>query len=262
MWVIKDEDSTIYLLGTFHILRPETIWNVDKIKQALGESTELWLEVVEDEKVDALTALIQKYGYDHKKPLSRRLTKAQRARLTKAAEQYTFPLKLLEPMKPWYAGITLMMMPLLKAGYNPNAGVEQVLQFEARLQGDTVAGLETMEEQLQLLNSLPEADQVALLMQTLGEVEEGLGYIEKVEKAWSEGDTAVLEKVFVEEMKTAGDALYQRMLTDRNVRWSEKISEMLKGSGVQMIAVGAGHLVGPDSVQAQLAKRAVNAERY
>lgn len=262
MWVIKDEDSTIYLLGTFHILRPETIWNVDKIKQALGESTELWLEVVDDGKMDALTGLIQKYGYDRKKPLSRRLTKEQRARLAKTAELYTFPMKLLEPMKPWYAGITLMMMPLLKAGYNPNAGVEQVLQFEARAQGDTVAALETMEEQLQMLSSLSEADQIALLMQTLGDVEEGLAYIEKVEKAWSEGDTGALEKVFVEEMKTASAALYQRMLTDRNVRWSEKIAEMLKGSGVQMIAVGAGHLVGPDSVQAQLAKHEIIAEQY
>ena len=262
MWVIKDEDSTIYLLGTFHILRPETIWNVDKIKQALGDSTELWLEVVDDGKIDALTALIQKYGYDRKKPLSRRLTKEQRARLARTAEQYTFPLKLLEPMKPWYAGITLMMMPLLKAGYNPNAGVEQVLQVEARLQGDTVAGLESMEEQLRLLSNLPEPDQIALLMQTLGDVEEGLAYIEKVEKAWSEGDTETLSHVFVDEMKTAGDALYQRMLTDRNVRWSEKIAEMLNGSGTQMIAVGAGHLVGADSVQAQLAKRGINAEGY
>jgi uncharacterized protein YbaP (TraB family) len=37
---------------------------------------------------------------------------------------------------------------------------------------------------------------------------------------------------------------------------------MLKGSGVQLIAVGAAHLVGPDSVQAQLAKRGIKAERY
>jgi hypothetical protein len=32
---------------------------------------------------------------------------------------------------------------------------------------------------------------------------------------------------------------------------------MLKGSGVQLIAVGAAHLAGPDSVQAQLAKRGI-----
>lgn len=262
MWVVKDDDSTIYLLGTFHILRPETIWNVDKVKQAVSDSTELWLEIVDDGRPDAVLGLLQKYGTDRKKPLSRRLTKQQRERLAKTAEQYTFPMQLLEPMKPWCAAVTLMMMPLLKAGYNPNAGVEKVLQIEAHLQGDKVAALETMEEQFQLLSSLPDRDQVALLMQMLEDVEEGVAYIERMEKAWSEGDTAMLEKAFVEEMKSAGPDLYRRMLTDRNIRWSKKIVEMLKGSGVQMVAVGAGHLVGPDSVQAQLQKRGIEAVRH
>jgi uncharacterized protein YbaP (TraB family) len=47
MWVVRDHDSTIYLIGTVHVLRPDMVWNSEKVMKALGESTELWVEVVE-----------------------------------------------------------------------------------------------------------------------------------------------------------------------------------------------------------------------
>jgi uncharacterized protein YbaP (TraB family) len=56
--------------------------------------------------------------------------------------------------------------------------------------------------------------------------------------------------------------VYKKLLVDRNVAWSEKIMEFLKGSGVQQIAVGAAHLAGPDGLQAQLEKRGIKVERY
>jgi hypothetical protein len=52
------------------------------------------------------------------------------------------------------------------------------------------------------------------------------------------------------------------LIVRRNISWTGKIQEMLKGSGVQIIAVGAGHLAGPDSVQTQLEKRGIKVERY
>ena len=260
MWVIKDDDSTIYLLGTIHILRPNTVWQTPRIKSAIAESTELWLELA---GADAETAsLLGKYGLDAKKPLSARLKPEQKERVLKTAERYSFPPHLLEPMKPWYAAMTLTMLPLFKAGYNPNAGVEMILTVQAKAEGDKLVGLETAEEQLQMMNGLSEADQVALLMQTVGDIEEGLAEIEKLIEAWNEGDTNHLAQEFVTEMKREAPSLYQRIFVARNQRWSEQIAGLLKGSGVQFIAVGAGHLVGPDSVQQLLLKKGIKAERY
>ncbi len=133
MWVIKDKNSTIYLFGTIHILRNTTAWNSPKIKQAVGESTELWLEIAGGES--EAPNLLAKYGLDPENPLSKRLNAEQHARLVKTAESYTFPMPLLEPMKPWYAAMTLTMLPIFKAGYNPNAGVEPSLTLQARLEG-------------------------------------------------------------------------------------------------------------------------------
>ena len=32
LWVVRDADSTIYLFGTVHLLRPETVWNSPVVK--------------------------------------------------------------------------------------------------------------------------------------------------------------------------------------------------------------------------------------
>ena len=260
MWTIKDKDSTIYLLGTIHVLRPDTVWNVAKIKTALRESTEFWMEVA-DADSDTMQ-LIGKYGFDPKTPLSTRLKPEQKERLMKTAELYTFPLNLLEPMKPWYAALTLMMLPVAKAGYNANAGVENLLRVQARLEGDKIVGLETMEDQIQLMNQMPESDQIDFLITTISDVEEGIAELDLLTKSWAEGDIDVLTEKLVADTKKESPTLYRRMFTDRNIRWSKQIAALLKRSGVQFIAVGAGHLVGPDSVQAQLAKRGIRAERY
>lgn len=264
MWVIKDDDSTIYLFGTFHILRPETQWKVEKITKAVADSTELWLEIADIDSSDptGTIELLSKYGSSPDKPLSTRLTPAQKERLSSAAALYTFPTELLEKMKPWSAAVTLIQLPIFKAGYNPNYGVEPILTVQARLEGDKVLGLETTEEQLQLLDSLSEADQLAFLDEAISEAEEGVERLDQLIKAWNDGDLAALEKDVVDEMKNEAPSVYRRLIVDRNVRWSEEIREMLEGAGVQVIAVGAGHLIGPDSVQAQLLKSGIKAERY
>jgi uncharacterized protein YbaP (TraB family) len=89
-----------------------------------------------------------------------------------------------------------------------------------------------------------------------------LDLLDKLAKAWLDGDTDTIARLSVDDMKKEAPGVYQRLIVQRNIAWSEKIAGMLKGSGVQQIAVGAAHLVGPDSVQAQLAKRGIKAERY
>lgn len=66
----------------------------------------------------------------------------------------------------------------------------------------------------------------------------------------------------VNDMKTEAPSVYEKLLVQRNVRWCAQVDQILKRSGVQEIAVGAAHLVGPDSLQVQLAKRGIRAEPY
>jgi uncharacterized protein len=262
MWVIRDNDSTIYLVGTVHALRPEMFWNSEKIMKAVGESTELWLELVDGDNQELAAPLIQKYGIDAAKPLSKKLTFDQRAKLAKFAEQYGIAAAALEPLKPWAVALMLTVLQIQKAGYDPKAGVDQLLRAQAEKEGDKVVGLESMEEQIRLFADLPDREQAAFLDQTLDQAAEGIELLDRIAKAWSEGDMDLIAEVFSGEMKKEAPNIYQKLIVDRNVRWAGQVEEILRGSGIHQIAVGAGHLAGPDSLQAQLEKRGIKVERF
>jgi uncharacterized protein YbaP (TraB family) len=262
MWVIKDADSTIYLIGTLHLLKHDTEWNAEKVKKTVHDSTELWLEVADFDDQSVLAGLVSKLGMDAGRPLSARLNEEQRQKLAKIAGAYGIPTATLEPMRPWMAAVLLAEMQFLKAGFDPKAGVERTLKAQAVAEGDKIRGFETAEEQLRMLADMPEADQVAFFVTMLDDLEKGMDLVDELAKAWIDGDTATMTRLAVDEMKQEAPGVYQKLIVQRNIAWSEKIAQMLKGSGVQQIAVGAAHLVGPDSVQAQLAKRGIKAERY
>jgi uncharacterized protein len=262
MWVIRDKDSTIYLIGTLHLLRHDTEWNAAKVKKAVAESSELWLEVADIDNQASVAPLIAQYGIDPEKPLSSKLNTAQKGRLAKLAATYGVPLASLEPMKPWMAALMFAVLPLQQAGYDPDAGIDRLLKAQAEKEGHKIYGFETAEEQVRFLAELPESEQIAFLEETLGDAEKGMAQFEKLAKAWIDGDNETIGNILVNEFKKEAPAVYEKFLVQRNIAWSEKIAEILKGSGVQQIAVGAAHLVGPDSLQVQLAKRGIKVERY
>jgi uncharacterized protein YbaP (TraB family) len=262
MWVIKDADSTIYLIGTMHLLKHDAEWNAEKVKKTVHESTELWLEVADFDNQSAMAPLMAKFGVDPQHPLSSRLNEEQRKKLEKIATTYNIPAASLEPMRPWLAALVLAVGPIMKAGYDPKAGVERVLNAQAVAEGDKIRGFETAEDQIRLLADLSDAEQVAFLVSMLDDLEKGFDLLDQLAKAWIDGDTDTITRLSVDEMKREAPTVYQKLIVQRNIAWSEKIVEMLKGSGVQQIAVGAAHLAGPDSVQAQLAKRGIKVERY
>ena len=76
--------------------------------------------------------------------------------------------------------------------------------------------------------------------------------------AWSGGDVDAIGSMMNDEMAATYPGLYDALLVRRNKDWAGQIETLLKGKGVVLIAVGAAHLAGPDSVQAQLASRALN----
>ena len=205
---------------------------------------------------------MQKYGIDPAKPLSKKLNFDQRAKLAKVAGQYGISAATLEPLRPWVVAVMLTVRQVQEAGYDPTSGVDHLLKAQAEKEGDKLVGLENMEQQLSLFANISERDQAAFLEQTLNDAAEGVAMLDRMAKAWSEGDNDTLAEVFSTEMKEQAPELYQTLIVDRNVRWSEQVEQILRGSGVHQVAVGAGHLVGPDSLQVQLAKRGIKAEPF
>lgn len=261
LWVIKDADSTIYLMGTVHVLRPGTPWHEGKVEAALGRSKELMLEAAGLDDPAVMRPLIVSHGLDPAHPLSGKLTDKDRPRLAAAAQAMGLSSQMLEPMQPWLVALTLSMAPAIKAGYDPKSGVEMSLMGMARAAGWPIEGLETAERQIRYLSDMPQDAQVEFLASTLDDMDDTTEQLDAMVAAWSAGDTAGLEKIFVSEMRDGYPEVYDALLVRRNEAWAKVLAEKLKGSGVTFVAVGAGHTVGPDSVQAQLAKLGIKAER-
>ncbi len=262
LWAIKDADSTIYLFGTVHYLRPQTAWRSAKVDAALRASRELILEVPADPADQAsLAGAVQTLGLDPARPLSARMTPADRARLSAAARSLGLDARVLEPMRPWLAALTLSVVPAIKAGYDPQAGVEQALSKLAREQALPISGLETGVQQIRFLADLPEAAQQQFLSSTLDDIDEAVRQIDGLVAAWAAGDLKTLEAEFVGATKTDYPTLYDVLIVRRNRAWAEALKARLAGAGVSFVAVGAGHLVGPDSVQAELEKLGVKVQR-
>lgn len=261
LWVIKDADSTIYLFGTVHLLKPGIDWRTPKLDSALAESPELTLEVMGMDDPAAILPLIRAHGLDPTSRLSDKLAPADRPRLAAAAQLMGMPPQALEPMKPWLAALTLTVAPIQKAGYDPKSGVELILLGEAKAAGRKVDSLETAEQQIRFFADFPEATQLDFLEATLDDVDEAAAQLDAMVAAWQAGDVAAFETLMLAEMRTGYPGLYDVLLASRNRAWAEAIKTKLAGSGVSFIAVGAGHLAGPDSVQAELAKRGIAVER-
>jgi uncharacterized protein YbaP (TraB family) len=226
----------------------------------MAESDALWIEVETDDPA-AMQPLVARYGLDPARPLSSKLTPEQKARLDAAAAGMGASGAALEPLRPWLAGLTLSVGPLVKAGYDPASGVESKLKAAARAAGKPIRTLETLEQQIGFFADLPPAVELAFLLSALDEMDTGPATLDALVAAWSAGDQEALNALMVSEMAADYPELYQALLVDRNKDWAGQIQTLLAGKGVTVIAVGAAHLVGDDSVQVQLLARDIAVER-
>lgn len=262
MWVLKDADSTIYLLGTMHATKPSMNWRSDKIEAAFAASDEFWMEATENGDMAMLEGLIVKHGLDRVHPLSSKLSGDDWARVQAAAKTAGLPIRALEHMRPWLAAVSLSLGPAMKDGYDPMKGADRLLEASARAAGKTVKTFETPEVQILMFASLSQESEVAFLVQSLDEIASSRSLVDQMADAWMVGDIAVLETMSVGKLKAGAPELYESVFVRRNLDWCDQIADIMKGSGTSFVAVGAGHLVGDQGVPAILTQRGFTVTQY
>jgi uncharacterized protein len=259
MWVVKDADTTIYLFGSVHILKPGLGWFDDDVKAAFDSSDQLILELVEPPAAE-VQALFGKFAMDTQgKTLRSKMNDADRAVYDAAMGKLGFPTAAFDPLEPWAAGITMSVLAAQKSGFDPNSGVEKQLTAAAKTNNKPIAGLETMEFQLGVFDTLPEADQIAFLVETAKMIDEVGPVMDQMVDMWASAETESLGRLMNEGLTSR--TLYDTLLTKRNANWAKWISARMAKPGVTFMAVGAGHLAGPTSVQALLPAYGLNATR-
>ncbi|EAQ30125.1 hypothetical protein NAP1_05095 [Erythrobacter sp. NAP1] len=260
LWKVSDEDTTIYLFGTVHILPKELQWYDAEIDAALSSSDLVVTELMESPENEAKSQqLAMQMGMlEPGTTLRSLLDEEQTAQYEAALAGLGVPEAAFDPFKPWMASVTLTFLPLMANGYDPASGVDKVIIAKA---GDTSKdALETVEFQLGIFDSLPQDEQLKLLMSTVEGVEEVKTMIDTMVDSWIKGDADGLAETMNESMSESPE-LAEALLYERNANWAEWIDARMDEPGTVFVAVGAGHLAGEMSVQDYLTKYDLTAER-
>lgn len=264
LWVVRDADTTVYLFGTFHLLdgRP---WFNDEVKTAFDASQELVVEVLlpEDpaELQSTMLPIVMRYAIDTQgRTISSRLTEAQNAALNQTLAGIGVPRGAFDRFEPWFVSLTLTQAAAQQLQLNQQNGPETILRRAATARNLPQGELETVESQIQILDGIPEEDQLTGLREALDDVSELARKLAPMLDAWSRGDVERLAAVMNEDV--ADDpALYDALFTNRNASWARWIRERMARPGTVFVAVGAGHLAGRGSVQDQLEALGISSQR-
>ncbi|MDO9416491.1 MAG: TraB/GumN family protein [Pararhizobium sp.] len=261
LWVVKDKDTTIYLFGTVHVLKPGLSWFDEAVKKAFDKSDQLMLEIVMPEDQAEVAKVIMPLAIDQSgKTLSSRLDPEQLKAYQAAMASVGLPAAQFDMFEPWFPAITLSVLPLTKLGYDPNQGAEKLLTSFAKKADKPVLGLETLSEQLGFFDKLPETQQVTFLNAVVKDLDKLGPQLDKMVVLWAKGDPDGLA-VSMNESMAATPELAKTLLWDRNARWADQLKARMDQPGTVFVAVGAGHLAGKHSVQDYLKERGLTAKR-
>ena len=259
LWKVADEDTTIYLFGTVHILPQGVEWYDATIAEALTGSDMIVTEIPMDPGSEAaLQQLTMAKGKLPEGTTLRSLLTAEQTPIYEGAlAKIGAPPEAFDALKPWLAGLTLSLVPLMQQGYTPGSGVEKVLLEKA---GDKPQGaLETAEFQLGIFDGMEQDAQITFMMEAAEGMDEVAPMLNRMVAEWAKGDADQLAVIMNEGMEDP--AVAEALLYSRNANWADWIDARMDEPGTIFIAVGAGHLAGAKSVQDYLAEKGITTER-
>jgi uncharacterized protein YbaP (TraB family) len=254
LWHISRGDRQAWLFGAIHAVPAGARWLSPRIEKAVEESDILILEAagLEAERNDrrVFEALGRSPGLA---PVAARLSPADRTRLETLRRASPTALRDLDGYESWAAA--LLIGAATNEGATSDGAPEAKLERLFRDRRRPVRGLETIEAQLGRFDTLPEADQAELLRQSIEEADGAAREYRLLYDHWAAGDLAALEAQFLTPLARFPH-LQAALIDQRNALWAQAIDKLLRENRKTLfVAVGAGHLLGPGSVQARLVRQ-------
>jgi len=175
----------------------------------------------------------------------------------------TFPAMLLDRLRPWVPVTLLAETRIARLGGASNAEpMDGRITREARGRGVSVDFLETAQQQLAIMNSIPSGHFVRELGELLDAGGEGERELRAMLQAYRQGDEAAMTRlVFDPQDVREMPEYYERLFTRRNHAWVGSLLTELRGEGGLFVAVGLGHLLGDQGVCALLRARGLEVRR-
>jgi uncharacterized protein YbaP (TraB family) len=261
LWQLEGQRNRVYLFGSIHLLRPGEFRIEGELALAYGDAEAVYLEVdLAALSPSMMAAAVAELAID---PQGRTLDELMGEDAHEAyvlARGAGIELATLGHVEPWFAALTVMSLALAREGLSGEDGVEQQVIARAAADGKEIHGLETLEEQLGVLDAMGSRQQREFLLKSLEDARQVPAAVQTLLAAWRTGDEATLTRELATEFTDEPD-LYRSLIVERNRRWAEQIVALLDHEEDYLVIVGALHLVGEDGLPAVLERRGFEVSR-
>ncbi|HSC38863.1 MAG TPA: TraB/GumN family protein [Chitinophagaceae bacterium] len=252
LWEIsgKDLSSPSWLFGTMHLLCAEDAQLSDSLRYSIGTARQVYFEIDMDNLMETLGAL--KYlNMNNNTRLSDLLSPAEYQRVKDYFKnnKVLLPLSMLERMKPYF---TTALISESKFPCPAKDGMEQVIMKEAKKDSKPILGLETVQFQASVFDSIPyqrQAKDLVKMIDSSGNASDSSDL--QLMEVYRKQDLNKMQEMTANE-EGMGDFI-DLLLYNRNANWVRKMPDIMRDKST-LFAVGAGHLGGEKGVISLLRK--------
>ncbi|HEY2345854.1 MAG TPA: TraB/GumN family protein [Xanthomonadaceae bacterium] len=264
LWKATKGDTTVYLLGSLHILLPGDYPLSHDVEDAYHRAAQVVFELPPAEMNPVVvlgpTATYGMYQ-DPSQSLQDDIDPATWQRVLAYGEKNGFPQVALERMRPWLVTLTILGLELQKLSYDPNKGLDKHFMDEAAADHKAAKGFETAAQQIQVIAGTSKADQVRDLKEMLDDLADFHAKMGELHDTWRNGDAAGLYRQEMKEFAGQPEA-ERKLIDDRNRAWIPELERMAASEhGETLVIVGALHLLGPNGLVQLLKQDGYKVER-
>jgi uncharacterized protein YbaP (TraB family) len=262
LWRVQSKASTVYLLGSIHLLKKESYPLDQKIETAFDKSPVLAVEanINDISKLD-IHKLLESAFYQNDETLGKHVSLGTYGLIKKEAERLGIPLELVNKQRPWFLALTFESLELLKLGFDPNYGIDSY--FLSKAKEKKILELESLDYQINLLSKFSDDDQELFLLYTLKDLSTLGKELDQLIRAWTSGDTkgveSLLAKTVTENERMS--SIYEKLILERNRSMASRIEDFLRTEGTCFVIAGAGHLIGNKGIVEILREKGYSVEQ-
>lgn len=263
LWKVSKGNSELFIGGTIHVLSAKDYPLPIEFPQAYQQSQRIVFETDMDAMAtpEIQQQLLQRMIYQQGKTLRDEITEETYKALSDYLSSVGLSVEMFNQFKPSMIVMTLLMTELQRLGM-ADTGVDKYFKNLAVEDAKAIGMLETVGTQLDVLENLGKGQENEMILSTIEEMKELPLLMGEMKQAWRTGNINSLEKIGISPMKINYPDLYRLLIVNRNNAWLPKIEALLLTPEVEFILVGALHLVGQESVIAQLKQLGYRVDKF
>ena len=263
LWKISKNGNELYLGGTIHVLKKEDYPLPVEFSEAFKKSDKLVFETnIEMTKTPEFgQKMTHMLTFPAGKSLKDAISEKTFIKLKKYLAERNIPIESFLNFKPSMIVLVITVIELQKMGM-VDIGVDEYFHNKAKQAGKTTEYFETVDEQLEFIRTMGQGNEDAMLMSSIDDMSRMEAVMNTIKTAWLSGDENKLVEVGLIEMMRDYPGIYQSLLVTRNNNWMPHIERMMRDNKVEMVLVGALHLVGKDGLLQQLRDKGYTVKQY